>query len=191
MSYVKKNLNQGEQIISVAKRADLLLIGKFILTFFWAAVSTAAYLFTKKYITLSIAAIALIWLVVEFVKFKRNTLTLTNNRVIFRVGVFNTTSVDVFYEQIETVTIKQNLWGKIFNFADIWISTGNASFTKGLTGIVGGDKFKNLIMQQVDARKKAAAEEQARMQAKAICEAFIAMREELAAVQAEDDNAEE
>ena len=189
MSYVKKNLNQGEQIISVAKRADLLLIGKFILTFFWAAISAVAYIFTKKYVTLSIAAIAVIWLIVEFVKFKRNTLTLTNNRVIFRVGGFNTISVDLFYEQIETVTIKQSLWGKIFNFADIWISTGNASFTKGLTGVVDGDKLKNLIMQQVDERKKAAAEEQARMQAKAIYEAFIAMREELAAVQAEDNNA--
>ena len=188
MSYVKKNLNQGEHIISVAKRSNLLLRGRIILTFFWVALSIAAYVFTKKYITFVIAGVALISFVVEFIKFKRNTLTLTNNRIIFRVGVFNTTSVDVFYEQIDTVTIKQNLRGKIFHFSDIWISTGNSSSVKGLSGVVDGDKLKNIIMQQVEERKKAAAEEQARLQAKAMCDAFVAMREAFATMQTADAN---
>ena len=175
MSYVEQNLNQDEKIITEAKRSLLLLLTKFISTAAWVLISIVACVLLKQPIVFVIAVFSLISCACELIKFKRNKLTLTSNRVIFRKGVFNTRSVDMFYEQIETVEISQNFWGKIFHFSTVDVSTGGIGGR--IAGVIDGDKLKNTIMEQVDIRKKAAAEEQAQMQAKAMREAFAAMQQ--------------
>ena len=175
MSYVEQNLNQDEKIISEAKRSLLLLLSKFISTVIWVLLSIAGCILAEQPVIIIVAVIALISCVWEFIKFKRNKLTLTSKRVIFRTGVFNTRSVDIFYEQVENVKVRQNFWGRLFHFSTINVSTG--SDAEGIAGIIDGDKLKNTIMEQVDIRKKTAAEEQAQMQAQAMREAFAAMQQ--------------
>lgn len=175
MSKVVKNLNQGEHIIAEAKRTPLLLIPKVIDAILWVVISIVGIVITQQAWLIAIALVAIILCVVTFIKFKRNTLTLTNTRVIFRVGVFNTRSVDMLYEQIESVEITQNLLGKLFHYSNICVSTGGIDF-ESLSGVVDGDKLRNLLLEQVDARKKAIAEEQAKMQAQAMRDALAAMQ---------------
>ena len=175
MSYVEQNLNQDEKIISEAKRTLLLLLSKFISTVIWVILSIAGCILAEQPAIIIVAIIALISCVCNIIKFKRNKLTLTSKRVIFRKGVFNTKSSDIFYEQVESVKITQNFWGKLFHFSSISVSTG--SDYESIAGIIDGDKLKNTIMGQVDIRKKEAAEEQAQMQAQAMREAFAAMQQ--------------
>lgn len=170
-SYVEKNLNKGESIICEAKRSLLLLLPWLIFT----VILVVAAVIVKQPPIIAMALFFVIIFIISFVKYKRSKLTLTSSRLIFRRGIFNTKSVDIFYEQIETVVIAQKLLGKLFHYSTISVSTGGLSSCE-LSGVVDADKLKNTIMLQVDERKRAAAEEQAKMQAQAMRDAFAAMQ---------------
>ena len=176
MSYVERNLNAGEKVISVAKRSPLFLIGKSFLAILWALFVIAFAIINDNPQLKYLALVSVVAFAFQIIKFIRGKLTLTSDRLIFRKGVFSTKSVDILYEQIETVTIKQNLFGKIFRYSTVEVSTGGIE-SESLEAVVDGDKLKNTIMDQVNIRKKAAAEEQARMQAQAMREALAAMQQ--------------
>lgn len=175
MSKVVKNLNQGEHIIAEAKRTPLLLISSFVYSILGLLISIVGIAATQRAWPVVVAVVTIISCVFTCIRFKRNTLILTNTRVIFSFGVFNTRSVDMFYEQVESIEIQQNFWGKLFHYSDISVSTGGLDF-ESLSGVIDGDKLKNILMEQVDIRKKAIAEEQAKLQARAMREALTAMQ---------------
>ena len=176
MSYVEKNLNPGEKIIAEPKRSPLFLIGKSLGAILWVGFTIGLSFINDEPMFRYLALLAVISFAFQVIKFIRNKLTLTSNRVIFRKGVFSTKSVDMLYEQIETVKITQGLLGKIFRYSTIEVSTGGTE-SESIEAVVNGDKFKNTIMDQVNVRKQAAAEEQARLQAQAMREAFAAMQQ--------------
>lgn len=175
MSYVENNLVQDEHIIAEAKRSKLLLLSKTFSTAIQLLIEIVAAIVLEKPIAFLLTLVSIGWFVISIIKFFRNKLTLTNKRVIFRAGLFTTRSIDLQYEQVEQVVIDQNFWGKLFHYSTITVSTGGIDF-QDLSGVIEGDNLKNMIMAQVDERKKAAAEEQARATAQAMREAFAGMQ---------------
>jgi len=174
-NYVEKNLMNDEEIIAVAKRTPLLLTAKTIKavlwTVFWVVLGIVAHPLIFIF-----ALIPVVNLACNFISFYRNRLTLTNDRVIFRKGVFNTMSIDFPYEQIETVQVEQPFLGKIFHYSEVKVSTGGDGAR--LDGIIEGDKLKNIIVTQSDAKKKQLAQEQAEATARAMREAMLAVSQE-------------
>ncbi len=172
-NYVEQNLKKDEKIIATVKRSALSLVGSAIKTIFWIIISIAGTFILEQPAIIAIAPLAVIIFVCKIISYYRTTLTLTDQRLIFRRGVLSTHSADIPYEQVEKVEVDQKLFGKIFHYATLSVMTGDIE-GEGISAVVDCDKIKNLIVTQSDEKKKKAAEEQAAATARAMREAFAA-----------------
>lgn len=143
MSYVEKNLGKNEQIVKVADKNGLFLIGVWLkgILFCW------------------LLLIPLIKAIVATVRFAKVELAITNKRIIGKVGVLNTNSLDSPLNKIQNVSENQTFGGKIFNYSTIVITTAAGSYKYDC--IKKGAEFKNAIMAQIDQYEEDRIKQQA------------------------------
>lgn len=148
--YVEKNLTKDEKIVKNANKTALCLVGiwfKGILLFWLLFIPT-------------------IQAIVKTIQFFCIDLALTNKRVIGKVGVFNTSALDLPLDKVQNVSTHQGFWGKIFKYGTIVISSASDTFTCNYIHKV--DDFKNAIMAQVEVLQEDRMKKQAEEMAKAM-----------------------
>lgn len=150
MGYVEQNLGKNEVIVKKADRNALFLLGAWIkgILLFWLLLIP------------TIKAIA------ATIRFTRVELAITNKRIIGKVGVFNTKSLDTPLNKIQTVGAKQTFFGKIFNYSTITIDTAAGKFE--FDCIKSGDNFKGMVMAQIDQFEEDRIAQQANQMANAM-----------------------
>lgn len=107
--------------------------------------------------------------VFKIAKFFSIELAVTDKRVIGKVGVFSTKSLDAPLNKIQSVSVQQPLFGKIFNYGNVKIDTAGEVFV--FNAIKNTDAFKNMIMAQIDRYE----EDQAKRQAAEMANAMASM----------------
>ncbi len=159
MSYVEKNLGANEELVKSADKNGLFLIVVWIkgILFFW------------------LLLIPLIKAIVTTIKFSKIELAITNKRVIGKVGVLNTSSLDSPLNKIQNVSEKQKFWGKIFNYSTIVVTTAAGSYTYDC--IKNGVQFKNAVMAQIEQYEEDRIKQQAAEMASAMTSAMNAKAE--------------
>jgi uncharacterized membrane protein YdbT with pleckstrin-like domain len=68
--------------------------------------------------------IGFVWIIRDILDYYRFSLVLNQDGVMVKKGILLTNSKQVPYKNINIVAISQGIFGKIFNFGDIEISTG-------------------------------------------------------------------
>lgn len=71
------------------------------------------------------AAVILLW---PFLARKSTELVITDKRVIVKLGLVSTHSIEIRFEKIETVRVTQGLIGRMLNFGDITITGTGSTF---------------------------------------------------------------
>ncbi len=150
--YVEKHLYENELIVEKARRDRWGLVGWWLfgILCFWL---------------LLIPLILAIW---KTVVYKHTELILTNKRVVYKFGVFNTQAFDAPLDKIVSVQVKNTFWGRIFNTNKIRISAWNGSITER---IANADDFKSTVLGQIDHYQEARIALQASWTARAIANA--------------------
>lgn len=154
MSYVEKNLGPNEELVQKAEKNGLFLLGVWIkgILFCW------------------LLLIPLIKAIIRTIQFSKIELAITNKRVIGKVGVLNTSSLDSPLNKIQNVSEKQTFGGKIFNYSTIVITTAAGSYKYDC--IKRGLQFKNAIMAQIDQYEEDRIKQQAAEMASAMASAI-------------------
>ncbi|MBE5737676.1 MAG: PH domain-containing protein [Clostridiales bacterium] len=154
MAYVESNLGKNEVIVKKADLNPLFLLGAWIkgILFFW------------------LLFIPLIKAVIATIRFFNIELAITNKRIIGKVGVLNTSTLDTPLNKIQTVGEKQPFFGKIFNYSKVTITTAAGVFT--FDCIKSGAQFKNMIMAQADQFEEDRIKQQANEMANAMANAI-------------------
>lgn len=153
-NYAKNNLTKNEILV---KKASLNPIS---LVFRW------------------IAGVLLIWMlfiptvkaIIATCRFFSTELAITDKRVIGKIGVLNTKSLDAPLNKIQNTSVEQKFLGKIFNYATVRIDTAAGNFT--FDGIMRADEFKRALMAQVDEYEDALVKRQATEMASAMSAAL-------------------
>lgn len=130
--YTISTLTPGEDIELVGRLHYFALVIPFCLTVmtFFAIIFA---LFYKRHVdpVFQIAYDTIIWLpVIALIIFtitawlKRHMIEMvcTNKRVVKRTGIINVTTEELHRERIESVEIRQSIFGRIFNYGDILFS---------------------------------------------------------------------
>ena len=117
--YVNKSLVPNEKVVYE---------GKFALmdNWFWIVISFGLllipiYLFQKTY-----------------------EIAVTNNRLIGKKGIISRETIDFAINNVETVDVKQSIFGRIFGFGDIIIH-GTGASEKKITALKNPEDFKQAI----------------------------------------------
>ncbi len=142
MSYVQENLRPGEKLILEARLTSL--------TFLWSLL--------WGWILFFIPTLYL------YLRYLRTELGVTDKRVIEKRGVLSVTTAETALGRIQSVTFRQSLFGRLFNYGTVVIQSAATVGAEGIDGVTSPRKVRDTILQQMDLYRA----EQIREQAEAI-----------------------
>lgn len=99
------------------------------------------------YVMVSLGVLAIF---IEFKKFVLNhvQLVLTDRRVYGKTGIINTKSVDSPISKVNSVSIEQGFWGKVFHYSTVLISTSSGNYKFDF--LKDAERFKEKTMEQIE-----------------------------------------
>lgn len=127
MSYVEKNLGKEENIVYQCKVHWAILV---------------------PHIILMLILIGFVTIIPAIITMFTTELVITNKKISGKLGLLNTKAMDSPLNKIQNVKVEQNIFGKIFNYGNIDITTASGSYN--FKGIARPDSFKNALNQQID-----------------------------------------
>jgi uncharacterized membrane protein YdbT with pleckstrin-like domain len=164
-SYVDRNLGKDETVIysasvSLWRYWFSLLVGGLLaigaLFGFAASLSnkSGGGFFGTKF-EAAILLIALGVIVWPLIARKSTELVITSKRLIAKFGVASTQSIEIRFDRIETVRVKQSLMGRILNYGDIVVTGTGATFDP-IPNISQPMKFRAALNEAMEATRPAA-----------------------------------
>lgn len=151
MSYAEKNLSKGDTVILQAHTSWLAVVSKAIeslILFIVAAYAKSELYDVGAIISVVCIVIALVIIIVTVLKITHTELALSSKKLIGKIGIINTKSMDSPLNKINNVSVDQGLFGKIFGYSKITVSTSSGNYV--FDYILSGDAFKNTVMEQID-----------------------------------------
>lgn len=88
------------------------------------------------------------WYVRDFIIYRTTKLTLTDKHIIGKVGLVNTEELDSPISKITGVKVEQGLFGKIFNYGTIVVTTASNAFR--FAAITNPNQFKSTLSSKLD-----------------------------------------
>jgi len=150
MSYIDGSLLDGEQVVYRTRLHWLLFLGPvlFILAVLlpldWVLASSTwgGY----AWIPLALGALLLAGTII---KRQSSDFAVTNKRVMMKVGVFHTRSIELLLHKIEAIAVEQSLIGRIFGYGDIVI-TGSGGTKEAFSRIQAPLAFRRAVQSVTD-----------------------------------------
>ncbi|WP_342243230.1 PH domain-containing protein [Pseudomonas sp. OTU5201] len=106
-SYVESSLTKGERVIYQGRISLWSLLPHIVIGF----------------LLLTLLIGVLFWIVAA-IRYFTTELAITNKRVIAKTGLISRTSIEINLSKIESVQVKQSIFGRIFNYGSILVSGG-------------------------------------------------------------------
>lgn len=191
MSYVENNLTSNEKVIRVAKNAWWALLGRLIFTVIELIViiilsnnidtlvgmaNAASLREMLELMDLASKIKTMFWIifvvsgilpvVLGIIGLLFNRLVITDKRVFGKRGIIARKTIDAPLDKVDSVTIKEALLGRLFNYAGIEIRTTSEKFIYPY--VADAQEFKKTLMEAIEAEKEAARIAQAKEMAEAL-----------------------
>jgi uncharacterized membrane protein YdbT with pleckstrin-like domain len=152
MSYVDSNLLDGERVVYRTRLHWKLFVAPVL----FALVVSAPLMWIALYGTWNVLAwiplgLALLWLLAALVKRQTSEFVVTNKRVLMKVGVFTTRSIELLLNKVEAITVHQSLTGRLLGYGDI-VLTGSGGTNEPFSTIQSPLAFRNAVQAASDAR---------------------------------------
>lgn len=146
MSYIESNLQMGEEIVYKAKLHFFLFVQPivFLLLSWWLYGSEIDVVRYGSIFLLIIGVISLLQLIMVKIG---SVYVVTNKRVILKTGVINRNVLDLVLTKCEGLQIKQSVWGRIFGFGTITVTTGGVTISYPF--VSNPQRFRKEINQQI------------------------------------------
>jgi uncharacterized membrane protein YdbT with pleckstrin-like domain len=156
MSYVDSNLLEGERVVYRTRLHWKLFLAPIL---FAAAVSIplgwiALYGTWNPFAWIPLG-LALLWLLSVLIRRQTSEFVVTNKRVLMKVGVFTTRSIELLLSKVEAITVHQSLTGRLLGYGDI-VLTGSGGTKEPFATIQSPLAFRNAVQAASDARIGAA-----------------------------------
>ena len=146
MGYVENNLSAGETVVYKAKLHFFLFVQPVIVLllgyWFYISVNSVAH-----YIGLGLLILGLISLIRRILLILGAEYAVTNKRVILKTGIIGRNAIDLVLAKCEGLQIKQSIWGRIFGFGTLTVTTGGV--TSSYPFIANPLGFKKEINNQI------------------------------------------
>jgi uncharacterized membrane protein YdbT with pleckstrin-like domain len=153
MSFTKEQLLPGETLILLARQHPLVLFRPVLLNLITLAVLVGlAILLAKAWIVVFFIA-PLVYLLWEFLEWRRREYILTDRRVVRQEGVFSVSSFDAPLDKINNVFHQQTLVGRLLKYGQVGLETASEQGTTVLDFLSKPLEFKNAIVRQRELYK--------------------------------------
>jgi uncharacterized membrane protein YdbT with pleckstrin-like domain len=113
-----------------------------------------SFLFIVGFLLLPFFGIGLLFWLAAFIRYKTTELAVTNKRVIAKFGFISRHTIELNLNKVESVQVKQGIFGRIFNYGSLVIS-GAGNPQAPIPGISEPMKFKNMLTETQDNASQA------------------------------------
>lgn len=145
MSYIEENLMQGEVLAYSSQQSIYHFASKLSIT----AILIVAFVFFRGnwiaatfFASLSLSVFFYVCWNMHATEFG-----ITDQRIIVKRGIFNTKSIELNFNAIESIEVSQKYSEKIFNIGNITI-TGNGGQREEINGVEHPKRFKEIFLDQ-------------------------------------------
>jgi uncharacterized membrane protein YdbT with pleckstrin-like domain len=147
MSYLEKNLTQGENIVYQANIHWFLFVRPVLLLAFGGLLYSALNTGFIHWIGIILLVFGVLSLI-ERLSIKIGSLyAVTNKRMILKSGIIKRDALELMLNKCEGIRINQGIWGRIAGFGTIIVTTGGA--TNSYRFVADPMKFRNIINEQI------------------------------------------
>ncbi len=152
MSYVDKNLLNGETVLFRTRLHWSLYVPSVLVTML-VMVPIAVLLVINLLAVFAAIPIALggLLILAAHVRRQSSEFAVTNKRVVIKLGVFTTRSLELLLPKVEGIAVNQGMGGKLWGYGDI-VVTGSGGTKESFSGIQDPLGLRRAIQEATDAR---------------------------------------
>jgi uncharacterized membrane protein YdbT with pleckstrin-like domain len=151
MSYVDGHLLPGETVAFKTRTHWKIYVGPAL---FSLLIVVPLFIWALTAENKAIALLPLVLIPIAFAPayFRRRSseFAVTSKRVIAKVGVFQTRSVELLLGKVEGIAVNQGVWGKLFGYGEVVI-TGSGGTKEEFAGIQAPLDFRQAVQAATDA----------------------------------------
>ena len=111
----------------------------------------------RTYASLVVAAIALLWLIVVWIRWQATAYTLTSQRIILETGVFGRSSKIIPIDRVQDCSTKQSVWGRMLNYGRVEVDAAGAQGAEVLAHLPNPGAFRDQVFVMSEQRRGGAA----------------------------------
>ena len=149
MSYVEKTLLTGEQVLHRSHLHWKLFIGPAVLTLLLVVLVATTFGTDPTHVVawISLLAAAAAW-ISAWVKRSSSEFVVTNKRVLIKMGVVSTTSLEILHQKIEAIVVNQGLLGKMLGYGTVAVR-GTGGSQESFANIQDPLGFRRAVQEEL------------------------------------------
>jgi uncharacterized membrane protein YdbT with pleckstrin-like domain len=149
MSYIDTHLLPGETVAYRTRLHWKIFVVPALISVAMLALAIWAFSADKRVLATVPLAIALVVLFIAWIRRRSSEFAVTNKRVIIKLGVMTTRSMELLLPKIEGITVSQSLAGRMFGFGEI-IVTGSGGTQEPFPNIQSPLDFRQAVQAATD-----------------------------------------
>jgi uncharacterized membrane protein YdbT with pleckstrin-like domain len=149
LSYIDNHLLPGEVVSYRTRLHWNIFVIPVLVSLAMAALALWAISAERRVLAIPPVAIALILLAAAWLRRRSSEFAVTNKRVIIKLGVVTTRSMELLLPKIEGITVTQSLVGRMFGFGEI-VVTGSGGTQEPFDDIQSPLDFRQAVQAATD-----------------------------------------
>jgi uncharacterized membrane protein YdbT with pleckstrin-like domain len=149
VSYIDRHLLPGEVVTYRTRLHWKIFVVPVLVCLILVALALWAMSADRKPLAIPPVVIAIILLLAAWIRRRSSEFAVTNKRVIIKLGVTTTRSMELLLPKIEGITVTQSLWGRMFGFGEI-VVTGSGGTQEPFDGIQSPLDFRQAVQAATD-----------------------------------------
>jgi uncharacterized membrane protein YdbT with pleckstrin-like domain len=144
LSYIDRHLMEGERVLFRTRLHWKSMVAPVLVGVLLVALGGAAFLTPMPWLAVIPALLGAVWVLAAAVRRRSSEFAVTDRRILLKVGVFTTHSVEILHSRIESVAVDQGVGGRMFDYGSI-VVTGSGGTREVFDGIQSPLEFRNAI----------------------------------------------
>jgi len=107
----------------------------------------------RTYLTLIAVALAILWLIVVWIRWQSISYTLTDQRIKIETGVFGRQEKIIPIDRVQDCTTKQSIFGRILGYGRVEVDAAGAQGAEILENLPKPGDFRDQVFVQSEKRR--------------------------------------
>ena len=154
MSYVRKNLIAGENLVYETGVHWSVLFWPFVLALLLIGGGIAVFVLAKFVGKIEVGTLligfGLIYALFAVMRRGATEIAVTNRRVIIKTGMAGRRSLEIMLQKVESIGIEESAWGRVLGYGTVMIH-GTGGTPEPFRRIAHPNVFRQRVQEQVDA----------------------------------------
>ena len=165
MSYIEKHLIEGEEIVYATRLHWIVLLGPILLTLFLGLPGLALVGYyaagsgrqeqnstALSAVGAALIVVAIICFAVGLVKRNATEMTVTNRRIVVKVGLAARRTVEMLLSRVESIGVEETVTGRMLGYGTV-IVRGTGGTPESFDTIAHPLEFRTRVQEQIEKLK--------------------------------------